>query len=436
MMNLGKENDCPGVRFIKEEHWESITMHAGQFPKYFLNFQKQIPTCNSYKPEFVQLLGISLQNISYYRDKLYHKHQKSTKMEKPCGEIQKDHSYEKFSKQIVEGCKTLDEMTAAVEKLFSPDEAKVLKLFLAEYSQHQPASTATAMDLFSFGTTLVNGFAVGAGAAFGAALGLKLAAAKNALSGLWDLFSGLGNLFDGLSNFFDALGDMFGDDEQAPETDNSGDSTQTSTESLSSSTTMKILTTTVTAAPQENICVMQSKTRTREKRSNDMEEDECYCFLQSLPHVQSECGIGVTGRELKEMKDLLEREIEFVPFSHGTVNEADLILSRAGYFFDNWDIDQLAQEFVEGKYICVKHIKELGTTWHRFMTNFRMIRDKGMMAKACMFKTVEGAATHVKPVASTQKLTRSQSVALLNMKEVFLPVGTRKCTKQFDPKMF
>jgi len=123
------------------------------------------------------------------------------------------------------------------------------------------------------------------------------------------------------------------------------------------------------------------------------------CMLKSNEDIAGKCGEGDLG-ELVSLNELRNTDIENTEFSYGAANEGDLVLTRVGIFFNNWDEPAIASEFVKDKYICKKHRLQLGSKWHHNTANFKWKKQAGKYGRACMWKSVEGAAEHATPVFS------------------------------------
>ena len=99
-------------------------------------------------------------------------------------------------------------------------------------------------------------------------------------------------------------------------------------------------------------------------------------------------------------------------------NEADLILSRGDGQFQWQDFRQ--------NFVCKKHYKELGRAWNsrRPFIEKRRVR----VGPKCMMPVINQAMSHSNPVLANPRtyITKDYSEALLEIKKVFVPIGTGK----------
>ncbi len=417
----GEENRCPGLKFILEEHTEYIagnnTSNGSLLAALMMAKEPRTITCNGYLPLYWHLISNQTQ-VTAYKEQLYLNF--TVSMTASCHFMNyPDYSYKRFSKQLTPQCKTLKEITVQIDQLFPPDEARVLMLFMTNVSQVMPPSLATGTDFMKWSKGALGGFVAGGIAGSLAAFGMTLPLLKSALLKVLSLISKIGSFLDAFTDFLDALSDLFGgnDDNNTPD-----DVADTADENSNVTETTTTTPTSTTTRPND-ICLLKfGQTHHRVKRSPP---DYCKCMLSETPNV-GECG-QEEWAELTSLEELSRQDIEWVAYAYDAKNEADLILSRAGIFFDDWDFEDRRAEYTEKKYICKKHVLQLGPQWHMNRHLFAYKYDQGKRKLACMWKTVEGSAEHASSVLTRNRyVSREESKVLLAAKEMFIPVGTRE----------
>jgi hypothetical protein len=125
------------------------------------------------------------------------------------------------------------------------------------------------------------------------------------------------------------------------------------------------------------------------------------------------------------MGDLIDNE-EYAIL--GSVNEADLILSRGEGSFDiNYNDEAIIDE-IRGRKICKKHLDELSRNWHRGTYNhFYYKKGAHTNKKVCSYPDALEKHSPQRPLNKIKlEINKDEARAVLKQTKILLHIGLRK----------
>lgn len=465
----GKENFCQGVTFANNVD------HLIFVSKYFV--EKENDTCDRPKTDDESVaescgrlnftsnpctLRVKLSKITPIRNRLWKAKQRREKTQwQNCAHVmsqrrprRKISQYHEILETVRDNCSTADEMLAKLNNSMTPEQLQVMQHFLHDVSRYKPAGSSTRTDLIAWTGTAAGLVGAGLGAALGWVISALFGGAGSAATGAASTAAGAagsaasGLIDDALDSISEsnAVDNSIADDiddgmevsEESAESDDSDDQDhepERSTTSSTSRTTTTQTSTTTTASTTTTTSVIPTPSEIDQSISG-----ACLVKSSKFATAVTPCGRpsvieGVSGADkLIKLSELSKISTETCLHCVGTVNEADLILSRIGIFFDGWEREKDTSEFLEGKYVCRKHVAELGISWHKQQGVLKYKKTGTKSFRACMFPNLKDFSLHLTSTRAHHSYTmyKEQSRAVSVLRQALVPVGSTLCQKHYN----